>query len=205
MARIYRELHREGLVISQAAYEILKLSGAQVPKTSNEWDVLPEKEKVRISKTSTENIESTYAPPDLFAVSSQTGKASSAVWSENGIDLTKTKNDVEEGCLLMTEWLHPIELQNEQTGERYKTAKMTIDEDAAPELVKSLVSIQKDKNNPKVYAKQPHNLTHSVDAIRYFCTEYTYIPTAPKPKTAGWVAEHMAKQKASKPFQVGMD
>ena len=195
MGRIYRELHKEGLVISQASYEILKMSGAGVPKTVNEWDTLPVSERQRIALSATEKIELTYAPPDLFAISSQTGKSSAEVWGENGIDLVKTKNDVEEGCLLMTEWLHPIDVKNEQTGEKIKTARLTVDEDAAPELVKALLSIQKDKNNPKVYAKQPHILTHPIDSIRYFCTEYTYAPKEPK-STVGWASQWAKRSKA---------
>jgi hypothetical protein len=37
-------------------------------------------------------------------------------------------------------------------------------------LIKDLQKIQKDKNKPTVYAKQPHELTHGPDALRYFST-----------------------------------
>ena len=80
----------------------------------------------------------------------------------------------------MAEWLHPIEETDEQNGDKYWTAKLTIDETCAPQLVNDLLNIQKDKHNPKVYAKQPHQLTHGVDAIRYFCRQYTSVARVPK-------------------------
>ena len=41
--RVYRELHQSGLVISQAAYMIHKMSGKIVPKTVEEWDALTQR------------------------------------------------------------------------------------------------------------------------------------------------------------------
>jgi hypothetical protein len=181
-ARIYREVHKEGLVISQAVYEILKAGGVEVPDTVQKWDALTSKEKQEIAKTDKEKYNATYAPPDLFAKASATGKANSEVWYENGIYLTKTKNDFEQGCLAMSEWLHPIEIKDEQTGQLYTTAKLTLDNLAAPNLAHSLLNIQKDKHNPKVYSKVPHILSHSCDAIRYFALEHTYQVGEPKGK-----------------------
>jgi hypothetical protein len=184
-SRIYKEIHKSGLVISSAAYELLRESGASVPKTVEEWDILNSDEKREIAQTAKERFVCIYAPPDLFSKSSQTGKASSDVWYENGILLTRTKNDREEGCIAMKEWLHPITLKNEQTGKDFLTSRLTINGKSAklccaPYLVNSLLKIQKDKQNPKVYAKNPHGITHSVDGVRYFCTEYNMTATVPE-------------------------
>lgn len=73
----------------------------------------------------------------------------------------QASNDFEQGCLNMKEWLKPIEERDEQTGDIITTANLTIDEGAAPNLWRCLVNIQKDKKNPNVYAKEPHNLTHA--------------------------------------------
>lgn len=178
-ARVYREFCKPKLVISEAAYEILKLSGANVPATIDEWNLLTQQQKQAVAQTQTENITLTYAPPDLFAKSAQTGKPSNEVWLENGLLLIKTRNDFEQGCIATAEWLKPITRKDEQTGEEYTTARLTMDEDAAPQLVRSLLNIQKDKHNPKKYAKEPHELTHSVDAIRYYCTER--VPSSMEP------------------------
>ena len=36
-------------------------------------------------------------------------------------------------------------------------------------LIEDMQAIQADENNPNDCAKQPHEVTHSCDAIRYFC------------------------------------
>jgi hypothetical protein len=142
-ARVYRELYKTGLIVSEAAEEILK---------SNQG----------------EKIYQYIAPPDLWNRNRDTGKSTATLFQERGIYLMQASNDFEQGCLNMKEWLRPIQEADEQTGETITTANLTIDEGAAPNLWKSLVNIQKDKNKPNVYAKTPHDLTHAPDSIRYF-------------------------------------
>jgi hypothetical protein len=36
-------------------------------------------------------------------------------------------------------------------------------------LLKCLKKIQRDENRPNIYANKPHDLTHSPDALRYYC------------------------------------
>lgn len=184
-ARIYREIHKEGLVISQAAYELHKASGAQVPETVEEWDALETEEKQRIGETATELFNATYAPIDLFSKSNHTGKSGSDVWWENGVTLIGTNNKLKQGCVAMKEWLHPIQVKDEQTGELHTTAKLTIDGNAdwncAPHLVHSLLNIQKNKHDAEIFADPPHNLTHSVTGLMAFCTEYNSDSVKPEP------------------------
>jgi hypothetical protein len=175
-ARIYKEIYKPGLVISEAAYEILKESGADIPDSSEKWNGLTKERKRQIASTAKEKVLCTFAPPDLFAKSNQTGKSSDEVWYENGVPLTKTKNDFEQGCSAVAQWLQPFLIKNEQTGEYYYNARLTIDKDAAPNLVRAFLNIQKDKHRTAVYSKTPHELTHSVDACRGFCTEITTVP-----------------------------
>ncbi len=193
--RIYKEVYKSGLVISEAAYVILKASGADVPDNIEKWNILPNEQKQKISRSIKERFDCNYAPPDLFSKSSHTGRSGADVWYDNGISLTKSTNDFEAGCLDVTNWLHPITLKDEQTGREYTTAKLTIDKDAAPNLVHSLLNIQKDKHNPNVYAKQPHNLSHSPDAIRYFCTEIITTPVKPNKPLPDWFVKAKARAK----------
>jgi hypothetical protein len=178
-ARIYKEIHKPDLVISEAAYEILKASGCKVPETVESWNALKIDDRQKIAGKG-DKFSCTFAPPDLFNKSNHTGRSGADVWYDNGITLTKSKNDFEAGCLAVSNWLHPITLRDEQTGEEYQTAKLTIDKNCAPDLIYDLLNIQKDKHNPKVYAKQPHILTHGCDALRYFCAEVVYESTNPK-------------------------
>jgi len=142
-ARVYRELYKTGLIVSEAAEEILK---------SNQG----------------EKIYQYIAPPDLWNRNRDTGKSTATLFQERGIYLMQASNDFEQGCLNMKEWLRPVQEPDEHTGEAITTANLTIDEGAAPSLWRCLVNIQKDKKNPNVYAKEPHELTHSIDSIRYF-------------------------------------
>ena len=114
--------------------------------------------------SSGENIELYLAPPDLWNRQSATGKSTADVFYEHGITLTKVNNDLFNGCMRMKEWLFHKEKEQ---------SRLTVFKNCAPNLFDSLTKIQKDELKPNVYAKKPHNLTHSVDALRYFCIWWT--------------------------------
>ena len=116
------------------------------------------------SMSTGENIELNLAPPDLWNRDQVTGKSRAQLFSENGVTLTKTSNDLAAGCAGMKEWLRP-----QPNGK----ARMTILKGRADVLYNSLRKIQKDKNRPNVYAKQPHDITHAPDSIRCFCVWWT--------------------------------
>lgn len=114
--------------------------------------------------SSGENVEMFLAPPDLWNRQATTGKSTADVFYEQGITLTKVNNDLFNGCMRMKEWLFPG---------KEKHSRLTVLNNCAPNLVESVTKIQVDKNKPNVYAKTPHDLTHSVDALRYFCIWWT--------------------------------
>jgi hypothetical protein len=114
-----------------------------------------------------EEIALYLAPPDLWNRSPETGKSRAQIWAECGVNLTKTSNDFAAGCASMKEWLKPRENQK---------SKLTILDGCAPNLYRCLQKIQKDKKKPNVYAKDPHDLTHDPDSLRYFCSWWTIAP-----------------------------
>ena len=59
------------------------------------------------------------------------------------------------------------------------TVELTFDE-SCPKVYSDLRRIQKDKKNPNIYAAEPHDLTHSVDALRYFAVWWRQTPKKPK-------------------------
>ncbi|MDD4690585.1 MAG: hypothetical protein PHE51_12695 [Eubacteriales bacterium] len=156
-ARVYRELYKSGLIVSQAAEEILK---------NNQG----------------EKIYQYIAPPDLWNRNRDTGKSTAQLFQEHGIYLMQASNDFEQGCLNMKEWLRPIQEPDEHTGNIITTANLTIDEGTAPNLWKSLLNIQKDEKRPNVYAKTPHDLTHAPDSIRYFTAGRPIPAQIPQPR-----------------------
>ena len=136
-AQGYREYDMPNLTVSQAAEVILKIS-------------------------SDEYIELWLAPPDLWNRRQETGKSVAQIFSEHGINLTKTSNDLFDGCMGMKEWLRVPE-------EEGKRPALTFLKDTCPNLIRCLQKIQKDKLRPNIYSKTPHDLTHDVDSLRCFC------------------------------------
>jgi len=144
-ARVYRQFFKKNLIVSEAAKAILRLTG-------------------------NEKIHTYYAPPDLWNRRNDTGKSAFTIFHENGINLVKTSNERESGWMAVKEWIRPYDTRDELTGETYRTASLTIDEDCAPYLWKSLTNLQRDDKNPNdVDSKTNHDLTHLPDALRCFC------------------------------------
>lgn len=114
--------------------------------------------------SSGEHIEMFLAPPDLWNRQAATGKSTADVFYEHGVSLVKVDNNLFNGCMRMKEWVY-----HEEDGQ----SRLTILNDCAPNLYDSITKIQKDDKKPNVYAKKPHNLTHAVDGIRYFCVWWT--------------------------------
>lgn len=148
--QVYREYDAPDLTISQVA-SVLNAVGSD------------------------EYIQAYLAPPDLWNRRQETGKSVAEILAEKGIILTKTSNDLFNGCMAMKEWLRVPE----DTGR----PALTVLKDTAPNLIRCLQKIQKDKNKPKVYAKEPHNLTHDVDSLRCFCIWWVKKPQADKKKS----------------------
>ena len=141
-AQIIREYCKSDLTISTAADTILSIT--------NELMESKEIEKVQLY----------LAPPDLWSRDQVTGRSRAAIFSENGLHLTKCSNDLASGCAALKEYLKHDE---------GKKSKLTSYGNCAKEAYRCLTKIQHDEKKPIVYAKDPHDLTHSVDALRYFC------------------------------------
>ena len=141
-AQIIHEHCEKNLPISNAAEIILGITRSMIERK--------EIEKVQLW----------LAPPDLWSRSQETGRSRAIIFGENGIFLTKCSNDLAAGCAALKEYLKHDEGQK---------GKLTAYGNCAPEAYRCLTKIQRDEKKPIVYAKEPHDLTHSVDALRYFC------------------------------------
>ncbi|MBR4794270.1 MAG: hypothetical protein IKV25_01230 [Clostridia bacterium] len=146
-SQIIHEEYESNLIISAAADRILRTT-----------EELMEREIIR-------SVEQYLAPPDLWNRSQETGKSRAIIFSENGLNLTKVNNDIKAGCLAIKENTSHVE------GGK---GRLTILNKCAPNLLNSLKKIQKDEKKPEIYAKDPHELTHSVDALRYYCIYWTH-------------------------------
>lgn len=113
-----------------------------------------------LARSADEHIDAWLAPPDLWNRQRETGKSTADTFAEHGIHLIKVSNDLFNGCLQLKELLKV----DEETGK----CNHQFLEDTCPNAIRCLQKIQKDKTKPSVYAKNPHNLTHDVDSMRYF-------------------------------------
>lgn len=103
-----------------------------------------------------------YAPPDLWNRRQDTGKSAADIFAECGIPLTRADNRRVQGWYDMAEWLRV----REENGQ--KTAALRIFS-TCKNLIRCLPMVSRSDRDPNDIAGEPHELTHSVDAIRYFC------------------------------------
>lgn len=130
-----------------------------------------------LSVSANEHIDEWLAPDDLWNRRQETGKSAADIFAENGINLTKVNRDLVNGCIAMKEHL----VVDNESGQ----PQFTVLYGCGERFFHCMQRIQKDKNKPTVYAKNPHELTHLVDAFRYFCTWWTSPARKSKEKSDG--------------------
>lgn len=126
-------------------YRELKKSGLIVSEAA---------ELIRSMTLPQEQIAATFAPPDMWSTQKDTGKTMAEVFTINAVPLLRANNNRVQGWLQVKEYL--------------RQPKLVIFDDCRG-LIEDMQAIQADENNPNDCAKQPHEVTHSCDAIRYFC------------------------------------
>jgi len=150
-----------------------------------------------IKVSSDEHIDAWLAPPDLWNRRQETGKSVADIFAEYGINLIKISNDLFNGCMATKEHLRV----KEETGK----PQLTFLKDTCPDAIRCLQKIQKDKTKPSIYAKQPHELTHIVDALRGFCVWWTSPASPEKTQRKKWRADLIADyRRASKEIKALM-
>ena len=122
-------------------------------------------------------IQLTLAPSDLWNRNAQTGKSAADVFYENGVILTEVNRDRINGWLMMKELFKINEQVHE--GEIVKTPVMEIFSNCT-NLIRCIPLAQYDDKKPNDMATEPHEITHSLDAIRYFATYWTTNPILEK-------------------------
>lgn len=133
------------------------------------------------------------APPDLFARELTSGKSQAQGFYENGISLTKSSNDRETGWLYVKELLKEYPRADGTTSPRLKIFS------TCPHLIRTMQTLLLDEKNPRDAAKEPHELTHAPDALRYFAI-WWFKPAEdklPEPKTAHWTQDMWADYHAA--------
>lgn len=114
----------------------------------------------------TDRIEYTVAPPDMWSTQKDSGKTMAQIFMESGLSLVKANNSRVQGWMAVKELMKPM--ADGRPGILvFESCKGLIDD---------LIAIQHDEKNPSDCAKQPHEITHRPDALRYFCQLRTLKP-----------------------------
>ena len=121
----------------------------------------------KILEMTDEDIFCTFAPPDLWNRRQDTGKSARDIFAENGVLLVIAKNDRVTGWFAVKEHLKPCIDEFGTVSSKLKIF------DTCVNLIRCLPALLRDKKNPSDVAKEPHELTHAPDALRYFCMSYT--------------------------------
>lgn len=161
VAYVFHEIYQSNLIISDAATKVkLAESVEQEDGTVKSWY----KPRLRL------------APPDLWNRNQESGKSKALVFAENGLELVKSNNDRSAGWLSIKELL---KAQVAADGTRYCRLKIFR---TCTNLIRTLPQILIDEKNVDDCAKEPHELTHAPDALRYFAIYWTQPPEQAKPK-----------------------
>ena len=164
----YREIEEKGLIVKRAAAVCLENTPVH------------------------EKIQTTYAPWDMWARSKESGKTMAETFLTNGIPIIQAPRDRVQGHMAMKHMMSQMPLKD-------KYVKSLFPEGKAPATLPGLMlfndltkvaadlrDIQTDEKNVNDCAKEPHEITHTVDAVRYFCVSRTtgaVDPVAPKERT----------------------
>ena len=143
-AYVYRELNVSEMIVSDAARKINELSEGEL-------------------------YYATFIPPDLWSRSKDSGKSIADLFLEHGLTgIVRAPNSRVDGWSNVKEWIKPV---RDVDGTR-DTAYLQIFSSCF-ELIRNIPKIQHDEKNPCDCATEPHDITHNLDALRYFCAAYT--------------------------------
>lgn len=109
-----------------------------------------------------EDINFTIAPPDMWARSRETGKNQAAIFAENGVGLVKADNNRKAGWAALKE-LFKLWADG-------KPGLIVFD--TCGDLIDCLKCVQADQQDPNDVRKNPHEITHGPDALRYYAQSY---------------------------------
>ena len=125
--------------------------------------VVSDAARIQLEKTpAEENIQFSIAPPDMWSRQRENGKTQAAMFAENGVGLFRADNARKQGWSALKE-LFKIKEDGKPGLVIFSTCESLI------ECVKCLMH---DSNDPNDVAKNPHEITHGPDALRYFAQTY---------------------------------
>jgi len=117
-----------------------------------------------------EVIRATYGPPDMWNRQRETGKNMAEVFAESGMPIVRSDNNRVQGHMLMKEMLAEHKVSDPYVKQLFKKDTLPglmFFDSVSTKVFSDLESIQADDDNPNDCAKNPHDLTHTIDGLRY--------------------------------------
>ncbi|MGI5849654.1 MAG: phage terminase large subunit [Christensenellales bacterium] len=131
-----------------------------------------------ILNAGSESVAEYIAPPDLWSRRQDSGRSAADIFAENGVPLIRAGNSRIDGWLCVKEYL------NDSGG----IPKMKFFSVCTP-VLRALPLLQHDGYNVNDVATEPHDITHSPDALRYWCSLRQLCPEANRPAEANPFAQ----------------
>ncbi|MDR0861675.1 MAG: phage terminase large subunit [Oscillospiraceae bacterium] len=107
-----------------------------------------------------ETIAITYAPPDMWSRQKDTGRTMAELFAQGGIPIARASSSRVHGHMQIKEALRDMD-DGQPALLFFGDCKCTASD---------LAAIQSDARNPNDCATMPHDATHLVDALRYYCS-----------------------------------
>ncbi len=140
--------------------------------------IVSEAAKLIVSRTHPEEkIAVTFAPPDMWSRQKDSGKTMAELFMMGGVPIVKADNNRVQGWLQVKETLAVREDGSRRCCSS-KTARRRSD------VWRRFLTDEKDPND---CAREPHELTHLPDAVRYYCV-FTHNEGRGSRKTHSWRA-----------------
>lgn len=137
--------------------------------------IIPEAAKLLLDANDGDEIAEWFAPKDLWNRRQETGKSVVDIFAEEGIILSKVSNNRVAGWYELKRRLQPVPDVDGALRPKLRIF------DTCLNLIRTLPGVQHDEKNPNDVAKEPHELTHAPDALRYFCDGQPLAAELPRP------------------------
>lgn len=165
---VFDEIHKPGLLISQAATAI--------------------RTKIDDLKLRYEDFVAFLGPDDLWNTSQENGRCKADLWSDYGINLTKSRRDRSAGWLAIKEDLYVDYSLPENERENSCVLKIWR---KCSNLLRCIPKLQTNPKNSDDCMTEPHDLTHGPDALRTFYNYWLNVPDEIKSRKSIKVAQEL--------------
>ena len=114
-------------------------------------------------------------------------KTVAELFIENGVPIVRSDNNRVQGHLVMKDMMNPIPLKDPYVkslfaeGKAPDTLPGLMFFDNVDKVVSDICAIQADERNPNDWAKMPHDVTHTVDLVRYYAISRVAVAEVEKP------------------------